>query len=320
MKKVIILLFLNALMIVSLQAQSVSTYTRKLDNGVSIKMEQCWNHVWVSQSYETLKSGDLPLALSVRTLGELTTGSSFKLYSSGKEMKVQGAKPGTYSMKVNFKLSGNPPGNLSLDIDNVVIKPQSRTIVSIIIYDFQFFIDETPGSLNGMAAFSSRVERYKGNSETNPTCGTPSFYSPGNHSNVINPAEIKGRNGKIKPGTYDILLTLGESPKNQNIWLLNFVMKPNVTYTITTNLNAGIVEYAGTNRNVKSIHLYPAGTADRHKGTAMPSRNLELARCEGIGQSSACPPGSYDVLLNSGSTFEWRKGTVVTTARRIQIK
>lgn len=319
MKKVIIFLFFNALVITSLQAQSVSNYTRKLDNGVSIKMEQCWNHVWVSQSYETLKSGDSPMALSVRTLGELTSGSSFKLYSSGKEVKVQGAKPGTYTMKVNFKLSGKP-GNLGLDVDNIVIKPQSKTLVSIIIYDYEFFIDETPGSLNGLAAFSSKVERYKGNAETSPACGTPSFFSPGNHNNAINPDEIKGKSGKIKPGTYDVLLTLGESGKIQKVWLENFTMKPNVAYNITTNLNAGIVEYAGTNRNVKSIHMFPAGTADRHKGTAMPSKNLELARCEGTGHSSACPPGTYDVLLNSGNTFEWRKGTVVTTARRVQVK
>lgn len=319
MKKIFILLIFNVVMIVSLQAQSVSNYTRKLDNGVSIKMESCWNHVWVSQSYETLKSGDVPLALSVRTLGDLTTGSAFKLYSSGKEVKVQGAKPGTYTMKVSFKLSGRP-GDLSFDIGNIVIKAQSKTIVSVILYDYELSIDETPGNLNGLAAISSKVERYKGNAETNPTCGIPSFYNPGRHDTPVTPAELKGKNGKIKAGTYDVLLSLGAPGRSQKIWLENFIMKPNVTYTLTTNLNAGIVEYAGTNREVKSIHMYPAGTADKQKGATMPDANLEMTRCEGVGNTSPCPPGTYDVLLNAGNKFEWRKGIAVTTARRVQVK
>ncbi|MCK7469207.1 MAG: hypothetical protein MZU91_14525 [Desulfosudis oleivorans] len=50
MKKIIIFLIFNAVMIASLQAQSVTNYTCKLDNGITVRMEHCWNHVWVSQA------------------------------------------------------------------------------------------------------------------------------------------------------------------------------------------------------------------------------------------------------------------------------
>ncbi len=319
MKKVIISLFFNAVMVISLQAQSVLNYTCKLDNGITVRLEQCWNHVWVTQAYEALKAGDQPVALSVRPLGELTLNSAFKLYSSGKEVKVQGAKPGTYAIKVTFKLSGKP-GTISFDVDNIVIKPQSKTTISIVLYDYQISIDEKTGSQNGLSVFTSKIERYKGNPEQNPTCGIPTFYAVGKHDNPVTPAELKGKSGKIKPGSYDVLISLGTPGKTQKIWLENFTMKPDVSYSITTNLNAGVVEYAGVNRDVKAIHMYPAGTADRQKGAVTPDKNLEVMRCEGVSATAPCPPGTYDVMLNTGNKFEWRKGIVVKTGGRTQVK
>jgi len=319
MKKIIISLIFNAVMIISLHAQSVSNYTCKLDNGITVRLEQCWNHVWVSQSFADLKAGEQPVSLSIRTLGDLTSGSAFKLYSSGKEVKVQGAKPGTYLMKVTFKLSGKP-GSISFDINDVVIKQQSKTLVSIIIYDYQIMIDEASGSQGGLASFASKVERYKGNPEQNPACGTPSFFAPGKHDTPVTPNELKGKNGKIKPGSYDVLITIGAPGKTQKVWLENFTMKPDVSYSITTNLNAGIVEYAGVNRDVKAIQMYPAGTADRQKGAAAPEKNLEVMRCEGVSTTAPCPPGTYDVLLSVGNRYEWRKGIVVKTGSRAQVK
>jgi hypothetical protein len=319
MKKIIIYLIFNAVMIVSLQAQSVTNYTCKLDNGITVRMEQCWNHVWVSQAYETLKAGEPSVALSTRTLGELASNSSFKLYNSDKEVKVQGTKPGTYTMKVTSKLLGKP-GALSFDIINVTVKAQSKTTVSVILYDYQISIEESAGSQGGQSVFSSKVERYKGNVEQNPACGVPTFYTPGKHDTPVTPAELKGKNGKIKPGSYDLLLTLGAPGRAQKIWLENFVMKPDITYSITTNLNAGIVEYAGVNRDVKAIHMYPAGTADKQKGAATPDKTLEVVKCEGVGTTAPCPPGTYDVLLNLGSKYEWRKGIVVKTGSRVQVK
>jgi hypothetical protein len=321
MKKIIIFLIFNAVMIVSLHAQSVSNYTRKLDNGITVRMEQCWNHVWVNQIFEALKSGDPPVALSVRTLGDLTLNSAFQLFSSGKEVKVQSAKPGTFTMKLTFKLSGKP-GIISFNLDNIVVKPQSKTTVSVVLYDYQIMIEETPGNQNGLASFASKIDRYKGNAEQGPTYGVPAFYAKGKHDVPVTPDQLKGKSGKIKPGSYDVLITLGAPGRTQKIWLENFVMKPDVSYSITTNLNAGVVEYAGANRDVKAIHMYPAGTADKQKGAAAQDKNLEVMKCEGISATAPCPPGTYDVLLNigNGSKYEWRKGIVVKTGSRTQVK
>jgi len=180
------------------------------------------------------------------------------------------------------------------------------------------------GSQNGLSAFSSGVERYKGLSEQNPTCGIPTFYAKGAHDKPVTPSETASGNkkGKMKPGTYDVLLTLGSPANPQKIWLENFQMKPDITYNITTNLNAGIVQYTGTNKEVKAIHIYPAGTADRQKGTAAPDKNFEIIRCETQSVTSACPPGTYDMLLNigNGAKYEWRKNIAVTTGRRTEVK
>jgi hypothetical protein len=324
MKKSIPLLIILVSMSCFIQAQKVANYSYTFDNGINVKLERCWNQVWVSQQSDAIKTSDQPpLVLSVRTLGDLTSNSSFKLFSSGKEVKVQGAKPGTYTMKVTSRLSGKP-GNLKFDVENVVIKPQSKTTISIILYDYQILVAEASGSQNDLAAFSSAVERYKGFSEPNPSCGIPAFYMKGAHDKPVTPAEVSGGNkkGKIKSGTYDVLITLGSTTNPQKVWLENFQMKPNVSYNITTNLNAGIVMYSGTNKEVKAMHFYPAGTADRQKGTATPDKSLELIKYETQNVTSACPPGTYDVLLNigNGSKYEWRKNIAVTTGKRAEVK
>ena len=104
MKKLFSILVLQILVILALQAQPVSEYTYKLDNGITVKTEHCWNQVWVQQDYSALKAGDkTPLAVITRTLGDLTSGSSFKLLRSGKEVKMLGATPGTYDLKLTFQ-------------------------------------------------------------------------------------------------------------------------------------------------------------------------------------------------------------------------
>lgn len=322
MKKIVSLLF-QAVMLFSLQAQKVSNYTYLLDNGINVKMEQCWNHVWVNQSFEALKdASQAPVVLSVRTLGDLTSNSSFKLYSSGKEVNVKGIKPGTYNMKTTFKLSGKP-GALSFDLDNIVVKPQTKTTIQLTIYDYQVIIDETPGNQKGLAQFSSGIERFKGNPETNPTCGVPTFYLKGNHNKPVAPNETSdNKSGRIKSGTYDIMITFGAPALVQKVWLENFTMKQDVSYKITINLNAGTVEYSGVNRDVKALYLYPAGMADRQKGAATPDKNYEIIKCEELGITTVCPPGTYDVLLNhnNGARYEWRKNIVVKTGSRTQVK
>lgn len=321
--KTVVILLLNTVMAFSLQAQKVTNYSYHLDNGINVKMEQCWNHVWVNQSWEDgITSSQDPVILSVRTLGNLTSGSSFKLYSAGKEVKVQGIKPGTYNMRISFKLSGKP-GTLGFDLDNIVIKPKAKTTVSVTLYDYQVLVDEIPGNQKGLSQFTSKVDRYKGNPEPNPNCGVLTFYQKGNHDKTIAPDEATGnKNGRIKPGTYDILVTLGAPGHIQKVWLENFTMKPDVSYNLTTNLNAGIVEYAGVSRDVKAIHLYPAGIADRQKGSATPDKNYEMIRCETQNVTTACPPGTYDVLLNygNGTRYEWRRNIIVKTGSRTQVK
>jgi hypothetical protein len=324
MKKFIVLLVLGAAMVITLKAQKVSNYAYKFDNGIRVNMEQCWNHVWVSQTFEAVKASDQapPLVVSARTLGTLTSGSSFNLLSSGKEVKLQGLKPGTYTLKQTFKLSGKP-GTITFDIENVVIKPQTKTILSIVLYDYQIVIEEKPENHNGQAVYISKTDRYKGNAELNPTCGLIQFYEKGKHDKLVAPADgVAKKDGNVKPASYDALITLGSPGRLQKIWLENFVIKPDVSYNITTNLNAGVVEYLGGNKDVKAFHLYPAGTADKQKGNPAPDKSQEIMKCETNIMASSCPPGTYDVLLNfnDGKKYEWRKNIAVTTGSRSQIK
>jgi hypothetical protein len=323
MKNLLILLAIQSALIISLNGQIVSNYTCKLDNGIVIRTEKCWNQVWVSQAFAPVNPADkVPLAINLRILGDLTSGSSFKLLSSGKEVKFQNAKPGTYTMKLIFKLSGKP-GSLSFDVENVTIKAESKTTLSVTLYDFQIQIQETAGSQGGLSAYELKVYRYKGNVEDNPLFGVPSLYMKGKHDTPVTPDKVtNNRAGKIKPGTYDMAINLGVSGHTQRIWLENFIMKPDVSYIVTTNLNAGVMTYAGTNKDVKAIRLYPAGTADKQTGTPMPVKNLELIKCDNQTMTTACPPGSYDVLLDTknGTKFEWRKNLVVQTGTRIGVK
>jgi len=312
-------------MVVSLQAQKISNYSYKLDNGINIKSERCWNHVWVSQQFDPIKSPDQspPITLNVRTLGSLSAGFSFKLYTAGKEVKAQGAKPGNYSMKLAYKLSGNP-GTLSFQIDDVVIKPGSKTTVSVTLYEYQILIEETPGAQKGLTYYDSKVNRFQGNIEQNLNMGIPTFYAKMVHDKPVTPDEKTGEtSGRIKPGTYDVLISINISGKTQKVWLENFTMKPDMSYKISTNLNGGVIIYTGTNKDVKAMHLYPAGMAATQTGTPAPVKASEIiAYEEVITAGYACPPGSYDVLLNigNGKKYEWRKNIVVKTGGRTEIK
>ena len=98
--------------------------------------------------------------------------------------------------------------------------------------------------------------------------GIPSFYAKGKHNKPIPPDEsTNNTSGKIKPGTYDVLISIGISGQAQKVWLENFTMKPDVNYMIAANLNGGVIIYTGGNKLIKNMHLYPAGyshQADRH--------------------------------------------------------
>jgi hypothetical protein len=301
----------------------VSEFSYKFDNGVNVKMEQCWNQVWVQQSFAALTSADkTPLSLSTRTLGDLVSGSSFKLHKDGKEVKMQGAAPGTYDLKLNFKLS-EKPGSISFIVGNVLIKPNTKTTVSVTMYGYQIIINETQTQLKGLSGFETLVNRCKGNTTQDSYFGIPTFYVKGDHSKPIPADEATGKtSGKIKPGTYDLLISIGISNQTHKIWLENMVLKPDMTYKISTNLNAGGIVYAGLNRDVNMMHLYPAGTADRQTGTPAPVKNSEIIRYDKITVVNCCSPGTYDVLLNlkNGSKYEWRKNIVIQTGTRTDVK
>jgi hypothetical protein len=323
MKKLFSFLAFQAILIFSLNAQPISDYTYKLDNGITVKTERCWNQVWVQQDYAALKAGDQnPLSVSIRTLGDLTSGSSFKLLKAGKEVKTQGAEAGTYDLKLIFKLSGKP-GTLSFIVGNVLIKPKTKTTVTITLYDYQIAIAESPASLKGLSSFDSKINRFRGNTDQANNIGIPLFYAKGQHDKAIPPDESTTKtNGKIKPGTYDVLISIGISGQTQKIWLENFTMKADVNYALAININGGVIIYTGGNKDVKRVHLYPAGTAATQTGTPAPIKNLEVSVYDNITQTNACRPGSYDVLLanGNGTKFEWRKNIVVKTGSRTEIK
>lgn len=310
----------------ALQAQKVSNYNYKLDNGIVVKMEKDWGNVWVQQSQAEFKAGEdkKTVAVVMRSMGELLTSGSFttKLLSAGKEVKMTDTPAGTYDLKVSAKLSGKP-GTISFDINGVEVKSKLKTTVTVTIYDYQIIIEEISAPAKGLAGYDSKVIKYKGNAEISPKCGIPVFYAKGVRDKAITQDEkTTEMTGKIKPGTYDVQIGIDVCAQSQKIWLENFTMKPDITYKITANLNAGEVTYAGVNRDVKKLHMYPAGTADRLKGVAKPDKSLERIVFDPAVNKFPCPPGSYDVLINIGpdKKYEWKKGIVVRTGARTDVK
>ena len=99
-------------------------------------------------------------------------------------------------------------------------------------------------------------------------------------------------------------------------------MKPDVSYKISTNLNAGVIIYTGGNKEVKDMHLYPAGTAGNQTGNPAPVKNLDIIGYDSFTLTNACPPGAYDVLLTIGKNarYEWRKNIVVKTGTKTEVK
>lgn len=304
----------------NLAAQPVSEYLYKYDNGITIKKENTWSQVWVQQSYSPLTAGDQnPLAVNVRSLGDLISGSSYVLMNDGKEIKLKGIAPGNYDLKMTFKLSGKP-GTLSFVVGNVAIKPKTKTSVSITLYDYQIYIEENPVASSGQSAFETEVHRCKISTVQDNLVGTPSFYASGDRSKPLLTSGGGKTKGTIKPGTYDVLLTIDLSGQNHRIWIENLQMKPGTGYNIYTNMNAGGIIYSGTNREIKSMHLYPAGTAAKQTGTPAPVKNLEIISYTKISDLNCCAPGMFDILLGTGNKYEWRKNIAVNTGLRTDIK
>jgi hypothetical protein len=323
MKKLLFFLVFQTVLLLSLHSQPVSDYTYKLDNGITVKTEHCWSNVWVQQSYAPLTVNDkTPLVVNIRTLGDLISSSTFKLLNAGKEVKLQGAAPGTYELKLTFKLSGKA-GTLSFVAGNILIKPKTKTAVSITLYDYQIMIAESPEQSKGLTSYETLVDRCKSNTIQDLYFGIPTVFEKGKHDKPIPPAQIISKtSGKIKPGTYDFLISIVISGQTQYVWLENFTMKPDIKYKISTNLNAGGISYAGTNRDVNKMELYPAGTAARQTGNPEPNKSIEIISYDNLKVVNCCAPGTYDVLLaiKNGSKYEWRKNIIVQTGLKAEVK
>lgn len=323
MKKISVSLFLLVATVLFLSGQTVSNFTYKLDNGITVKTEHGWGHVWVQQQQATIAPSEekQSVVVSVRTMGDLTKSSVTKLTSGEKEVRLKDAAPGTYNLKVTSALTGKP-GTITFDVSGIVVKPNMKTSVNITIYDYQILIEETKAANNGLASYESRVIRHKTSNDLNPKCGIPTFFLKGVRDKSVVPAEkTSDLSGKIKSGTYDVQLVIDVCGHVQKIWLENFALKSDMSYKITTNLNAGEVTYAGVTRDVKKLHMYPAGTADRLKA-AKPDKSAELGCYDPATSKFACPPGTYDVLVNigDGTKYEWKKNIVVRTGIRSDIK
>lgn len=323
MKKYYSLLFIFAFSL-SAYAQKVTGYSCKLDNGISVKTERTWSRVWVTQSQGAYAANEQPQSVSVtiRTMGELTKSNTTKLTSAGKDVKMKDAAPGTYDLRITSALAGKP-GTIVTDISGVVVKPKMKTTVNVTFYDYQINIDETPAPGKGLASYNVVVNRYKGNTDQSFNQGVPTFFAKGSKENKITPDETSDKStGKIKPGMYDLLITIEIPGYNQKVWLENFTMKADINYKISINMNAGEIVYGGIQRDVTRLHLYPLGTADKMQGAAKPDKTLEFLVCDPASSKFPCAPGSYDVLLNygNGKKYEWKKSIVVRTGSATIVK
>ncbi len=176
MKKLLLFLAVQTIVLLSLKAQTVSDYSYKFDNGITIKTDHCWSHVWVQQTYAPLAANNkTPLVVDIRILGDLISKSAYVLLSSGKEVKVQDAAPGTYQLKLNFKLA-DKPGTLSFIVNDIIIKPKTKTSVSITLYDYQILVSESPEASKGLAAYETQVNRCKSCPAQSQYFGVPSFF------------------------------------------------------------------------------------------------------------------------------------------------
>jgi hypothetical protein len=324
MKKIISLSIIQLLFVLSICSQQVSDYSYKLDNGINVKTEHCWNQVWVQQSFAPMDKNDksAPLTVNIRALGDLISGSEFKLFKSNKEVKMQDATPGKYDLQLSFNLSGKP-GKLRFTVGNIELKPATRTTLSVTLYDYQVTLEEKQAPLNGLAQYESDVNRCKSHTVQENYYGIPTFYEKGDHSKAINPdKKISNVKGTIKPGTYDLLVTINIANQTQKVWLENFQLKPDISYKLAINLNAGGIVYTGGNPDVKGMLMYPAGTASRQQGTPAPIQNIDAPSYNNVTIANCCSPGIYDVLLkfSKASKYEWRKNITISTGTRTEVK
>ena len=136
MKKLFIILLFQALLTIPLLSQTTSNFIYKFDNGIVVKMERDWTHEWIQQRQDPVSGTETSsVTVNVRTMGELTQSSVFKLTSAGKDVKMKDAAPGTYDLKITSKVTGKP-GTISFDVKGILVKPKMKTTVTVTIYNY----------------------------------------------------------------------------------------------------------------------------------------------------------------------------------------
>lgn len=324
MKKFSLIICFLFLLVYAAFSQKVSGYNYALANGVIVKMENTWSNVRAQLSYDTIgvAKGKVALEVKLKWVGNLVSDYTYAVFDNAGKVTNEKFLPGNYRVAFDVKLVEGV-GKLSFEVKDVIVKPDRRTVLQVDIYDYLITVREEPSPMKGLSYYESKVNRYKDNWEQNRNWAKPAFYMPGQHEKRIDPDQPMGDYyGKIKPGTYDLLLNMEISGKLQKIWLTNFTMKPDVRYHITTNINGGEIAYTGGDYEVKILYLYPAGTAAKQKGKVQRNVPLEIIGYEPATGVFAAPPGKYDVMLNYGHgiKYEWRKGVQITTGKKTEVK
>jgi hypothetical protein len=320
MKKSFITLLFIAVFVYPLIGQTAGNYTFKFDNGAVVKTERDWGHIWIQQKQEAFAANEehQSVVIKITTFGELGNNTTFKLSSGGKDVKLKEAAPGMYDLKITSKLIGKP-GTISFDASGIEVKAKMKTTVTVTIYKYQVSIEDAAVANKGLAGYEAKIALYKGNIDPTGKMATVAFYAKGAHDQKLTPDVVTNEvSGKIKPGTYDALVSIDISGKVQKVWIENITLKADMNYKLITNMNAGTVTYAGGNRDLKILMLYPAGTADR---TPKADKSTAMMVYDPSYSTYPCPPGSFDALLTNGTgKTEWRKNVVVRSGVRTDIR
>ncbi len=302
--------------------QTISNYEYKFDNGMKMVTEKGWNLVNISQTFNILDTARTksPLLIKVNSIGDLISESKFKVFKDSSEVNPEIAAVGSYKLSVECRLLQNN-GSISFEVNDVVIKEKLQTILTISVHNTEILIQESNAYNNGLMVYETYVIK---NTGQNGIETTPHFYAPGTVSPEIPPAEALDHYlGKNKPGIYDIKtnIELKMTGFSHIIWLQGITLKPDIRYVFSFNLNVGELRYSGGDSNVKAVHLYPAGTANKLKGVAKPQKNIEVFGFERPSWFTISPPGTYDILLEYGPQikYEWRKNVVCKVGEQTDI-
>ncbi|PKN73419.1 MAG: hypothetical protein CVU52_07185 [Deltaproteobacteria bacterium HGW-Deltaproteobacteria-10] len=318
-------------------AQTVANYSYKLDNGVVVKTERGWNYVKVSESFIKQKNHQETGALTVkvRATGNLISTSEVTVLQNGVAFNPGSLAPGNYDLNVTCRLSSANKGNITFEVRGISIKSVMEndakgistkyimdTSVDITVHDVQIVIEEKAVARKGLARYETRSLNYVG---TGGSWNLPLFYRPGDRTRKIMPDEpAADYHGAIKPGNYDICqkINIEWLGFEHKIWLQNMELKADTSYKITCILNSAEVIYTGGVYSMKELAFYPPGYAIKMKDKPQRNRKLEVFSHGKPWQTTACPPGTYDLMLDHHGQVQnqWREGVVLEAGKKTEVK